>query len=257
MNLRRLLSALCLGILACGCAANKALPVNSRESPLFHDSTYMAMGVGLGTWTGTGQFLELSHMSKNLLLQLEAPVTSWASFNGLPVNWNFLLTGRQYDDSGRLAEGMFHSVFSLGPTGVAYSSAAGWSMPAEAQLRMKRLFGNRWFWNGSLEYAMSDILESTQGAGSVAMGFHYQTSLNLALGVSTCWNRYFLEPGYSMESLGGFYLDGSHRWITSLGLEWLPTPHYILRMGVGHGQGVPVRGPREQMILSGSFQYAF
>lgn len=257
MNFRRLLSALCLGILVFGCAANTSLPVNSRESPLFHDSSYMAMGVGLGTWTGTGQFLKLPGMSKELLLQLEAPVTSWASYNCLPVNWNFLLTGRQYDDSGRLAEGRFHSVFSLGPTGIAYSSAEGWSMPAQAMLRMKRLFGERWFWDGSMEYALPDILESSQGTGSLAMGVHYQTRLNLALGVSTHWTRYFLEPGYSMESLGGFYLDGSHRWITSLGLEWFPTPHHILRMGVGHGQGDPVRGPREQMILSGSYRYAF
>lgn len=257
MRMRTVLSGLSLGFLVFGCAANKALPVDSRESPLFHDSTYMAMGVGLGTWTGTGQFLKLPGMSKELLLQLEAPVTSWASYNVLPVNWNFLLTGRQHDDSGRLAEGRFHSVFSLGPTGIAYSSAAGWSMPAQAQLRMKRLFWNRWFWNGSLEYAVSDILESTQGTGSVAMGFHCQTRLNVALGVSTYWNRYFLEPGYSIESLGGFYLDGSHRWITAFGLEWLPTPHHILRMGLGHGQGDPVRGPREQMILSGSYRYAF
>ncbi len=257
MKIRMLLLGSCFGILACGCAVNKALPVNSRESPLFHDSTYMAMGMESGTWTGTGRFLDLPRMSKALLIRLEAPVTSWASYNCLPVNWNFLLTGRQYDDSARLAVGKFHSVFSLGPTGIGYSSGEGWSMTAEARIRMKRLFGNRWFWKGTLEYVVSDILESTQGIGSAATGLHYQTGVNLALGVSTSWSRYFLRPRYSMESSGGVYLDGSHKWITALELEWLPTPHHILRADVGHGQGDPITGPRDQMVLFGSYLYAF
>lgn len=257
MKLRRLVSALCLGILVCGCAANKALPVDSREAPLFHDSTYTSLGLCMATWTGTGEFLELPKMSKTLLFQLEVPVNSWASFNGVPVNWNFLLTGRQYDDSGRLAEGKFHSVFSLGPTGIAYSSAEGWSMPAQAQLRMKRLLGERWFWTASLEYDALDALESTDGTGSVSMGGFYQTDWRVAIGLKTVGSRYLLRPSRLVEVAGASYLDGAHRLWTGFELEAYPTPHHVVGFTFGHASGKTYVGPRDQLVMSGSYRYVF
>lgn len=241
-----------------GCAFRSVSPAqNEANRPLFYTSHHLELGAQVRALHGGetkdsslhGEFLPLLRMSVN--------VNRWSSYNFLPVNWNFLLSGVQHQDSFSLKVNTLHAVLTGGLTGIQYSSLEGLELPADIHLRGKYLFTPKIFSTASVGIS-TDGLVSGHGStldGAISLGYQAWNPTSLSLDLEL--DREQIHSGWWKDRDDIAYRDGDASLYTGLSVKTYPTPHHIMELRGGYRTKNPASTAVGQPVARITYNYAF
>lgn len=247
MSVRLPLALVLSGVLlACG-PGKFLVPRNESEEPVIRQSHFASVGGSGGAATEAGYYLLP-------LIWCEASVAPWASFTNLPLYWNFLLSGDQYDGGGILLRQRLHLSLHGGLSGLAYSSRDGWEFPGNVVLQGKYLDG-RWFLVPALGVDIHDLMKrgSLAGRGSLALGFQADDRNSLRVGYG--FTRYRLPAGSSLDHRGIRYRDGESRSDVQVRHSLYLAGRHVL--GPEAGVSLMNRDPAGNLSLSAGLHYRY
>lgn len=241
-----------------GCANRTIiLSENAINEPLFHKTPYTALGVTeeIATYT------ELDHRAPVSRFQLDAnaqfPVNEWASFNFLPISWNFLLSGEQYDDSLRLRQAKLHLMLRAGLDGIGYSTVDGWTLPASIELQDKYVFDDLFFSSGILGVWWRDIPGGSTWNWGGTVGLGMQATRTFSVRLSETVLQYFVKSGYHAIKHEIVYLDGDIENSHALFFDWYPTPSNIITLSATFQTREWNTQAHRNWIFGVGYKYAF
>jgi hypothetical protein len=245
-------------LLATGCAFHSENPArNEANEPLMHTSDYLALGAQARVLSG-GQ-VEVIDWRGDLapVGLLEVGVNRWSSYNWLPINWNFLLSGEQYDDSTHLKVGKFHAIATGGLLGFAYTSADGFMLPANLNLVGKYLFTPRVFATANIGGSTADLIDPHGIVWTSGLEAGFQIWEPVSVGAENSVLLEQLSKGWSTQRDNVLYLDGDISLYSGLTLKAYPTPHHILEFVGGYRRKNPSESGPGQPIFRTSYRYVF
>lgn len=233
-------------LLACG-PGRFLVPRNESEEPVFRQSHFASAG-GSGGFASTeaGYYLQP-------LIWCEANVSPWASFTNLPLYWNFLLSGDQYDGE-TLQRDRLHLSLHGGLAGLAYSSRDGWEFPGNVILQGKYLTGS-WFLVPAVGVDLHDLREPASTAGRASLSLGYQADDRNSLRVGYGFTRYQLPGGRSLDHRGVAFRDGETRSDLQVRHSLYLAGRHVL--GPEAGVSIRNRDPAENHSLSAGFHYRY
>lgn len=245
-------------LLATGCAFHSANPApNEANEPLLHTSHYLTVGAQTRLLSG-GEVDDIAWRGDLAPLgKLEVNVNRWSSFNLLPINWNILLTGEQYDDSTHLTVGKLHAIATGGLLGFAYSSADGFELPANLNLVGKMLFTPRVFAAASVGGSMADVLDPHGITWESGLKAGIQIWEPISIGAETSVLLEQLDRGWFSQRDNVLFEDGDVSFYSGLTLQAYPSPRHILELAGGYRRKNPDATGPGQPIFRTSYRYVF
>lgn len=253
------LSPACLALLLLsGCAFRSVSPAqNEANRPLFYTSHHLELGAQISALHG-GEIKDSPlHGESFPLMRMSVNVNRWSSYNFLPVNWNFLLTGEQHQDSASLKVRKLHTVLTGGLTGIQYSSIDGLELPADLHLRGKYLFTPKAFTTADLGISTDGLVDGYGSTleGAVSLGYQAWDPTSLSLDLEL--DREQIRSGWWKDRDDIVYRDGDVSLYTGVRVKAYPTPRHILELSGGYRTKNPASTAVGQPVATASYRYAF
>ena len=191
-----------------GCAGQPHIrPPNELNEPVFHATRYFSMGAAGGQTVSRNDDLRIFGPVEDPLWSLyfqpvfifDIPVSRWAGYSGLPVYWNFLLTGEQYADTTHLLSGKWNIAAHGGIAGISYSQRTGWEVPANLEINFKRTIGTAFFLDGEIGAETFHIRHPERRREFTGLGFGWQATERNSFKLESHFDAYRLSPAQWIE----------------------------------------------------------
>lgn len=213
-------------ILLSSCSIGQNMrPKNSISEPLFYDSSYAAIGIALNKWESSDSKIDSSSFEFSPIWSLQIPINHWCSYNGIPVNFNFLLSGQQYTDA-KLIQGKAHIVMSGGIEGFSYQTNEGVSLPGSLRLNGKIITSDKVFMFGSAGSYFYDVTRLDALTLNEVLGLGIQATHQLAITASQEHELFSLRKHYVAKRYGVRYVTGETSSSANLACVFYITQHH-------------------------------
>lgn len=242
-----------LTLASCASRAGDArLATNAWSEPLFHDSGFFALGGEVAFSQTSLPHADTSGHSISPVIQYKKALNPWCSFNLLPVNFDFLLSGSQFDSAGTPVE-KSNVLFNIGLTGVSYHPDEGFSPLGAASIQVKTIHSQRLFTEVGMEAASHDVssLEEWLLSGTLTFGLQIFPSLSLA---SRSQGRFHvLAPNRIVREQGISFSDRDLGLLTEIEATWYATPRN--RVALYSGMLTKNGGQTEELAVYEGLRY--
>ena len=209
-----------------GCSAKKQLlPVNAISEPLFFDSTYAIIGLQNNIWTKQNSHSDSASFQIAPRWKFEIPINKWCSYNAIPINYNFLLSGDQYNDSG-LIKNNIHLVLSGGIDGFSYKTGDGFSVPGSIHLNGKFINTEYIYMFASTGIKSFDLTKFNTFSTNELLGIGIQATNQFSIFGSQGVDIFSAGKYYSLSQYGVEYISGESSATANLGGELYITQHH-------------------------------
>lgn len=233
---------------------DRNLATNTLSEPLFHESGMYAIGGGAELAQTSRPRGDTDSRSILPIVRYQKPLNSWCAFNLLPVNFDFLLSGGQFDSTGIPLE-KSNVLFNIGLTGLSYRPDEGFSPLGATSIQVKTIHSQSLFTEAGMEAASHDVssLEEWLLSGTLTFGLQIFPSLSLA---SKSQGRFHvLAPNRIVREQGISFSDRDLGLLTEIGATWYATPHH--RFSLNSGMLTRNAGQTEELALYEDIRYLY
>lgn len=203
--------------LLAGCSSGPVLmPKNEINEPIFHTTDFTSLQAGLGAYRSrvpdSSRYRPGMYFAPGLTF--DRPVSDWASYSLLPVFWNLLLTGEQYDDESTLRIGKPAIALHGGITGLAFSSRSGWQTSAAFAMNMKMVWSRLLFSDMESGARIPDLANVENSMVYWAIGTGAQVSERNSLKLAYNYTLFLLEPyrAFRIHEIDYAHRDDQSGW---------------------------------------------
>lgn len=246
-----------LGLSGCAGTNWATLAPNTIDEPVFHRATNISLGASRTQWYDPASGKDSAEEAIKLNARADVPVNEWAGFSFLPVYWNFLLTGEQYQDSIHLMPEKLNIAMGGGLAGISFSSRDGWKFPIAIGAQAKYLFDRRFFAKSVISTEITDASDPENGQTWGLLGLGAQLTNQIAVVATTNLDRVFAAPNSYFNMYGVSVLDGELTSTSGLTLDWYPTPKHVLSVSVDRFFRTDTPSNSSRWLFSAQYNYVF